>query len=215
MHIFETDYTAAMEIRLKNDNSGLWICGVLTLVFIAAGFAVSLGGCCSRLDVKPLFKDAAIQDSLQVFLERIDSVPNQYKAPSLYVVCFNLRDQDSLIRFGALTELWSYFDFDVDTTVGNIRNPHWIGLYQYGKKNVLVESDWNPSEVINLSVLGPWEEYESQYHRTYPMDDDSFYHENCEKIYLYKSPDSLRLISRRIGRPDPDFMGWPETIDYR
>ena len=146
-------------------------------------FVLSLGGCCSKPVVEPLFKDAAIQDSLQCFLERIDSVPNHYNAPSLYAVRFNLKDQDSLIRFGAYTGLWMY---EVDTIGFDTRTPNWIG----------------------------WEEFESQYHDTTPWDDDSFYYENCEKTYLYKSPDNLHLISRRIGRPDPDFKDWPETIDY-
>ena len=181
------------------------------VVKTAVLFILSLGGCCSKPVVEPLFKDAAIQDSLQCFLERIDSVPNHYNAPSLYAVRFNLKDQDSLIRFGAYTGLWMY---EVDTIGSDIRTPNWIGLYRFGKKYVLVESDWDPLEVINLSVLGPWEEFESQYHDTTPCDDDSFYHENCEKTYLYKSPDNLHLISRRIGRPDPDFKDWPETIDY-
>ena len=172
---------------------------------------LALGGCHPKPVVKPLFKDVAIQDSLRCFLERIDSVPNHYNAPSLYAVRFNLKDQDSLIRFGAYTGLWLY---EVDTIGFDIRTPNWIGLYRFGEKYVLVESDWDPSEVINLSVLGPWEEFESQYHDTTPCDDDSFYHENCEKTYLYKSPDNLHLISRRIGRPDPDFKDWPETIDY-
>ena len=172
---------------------------------------LALGGCSSKPVVKPLFKDAAIQDSLRCFLERIDSVPNHYNAPSLYAVRFNLKDQDSLIRFGAYTGLWMY---EVDTIGFDTRTPNWIGLYRFGKKYVLVESDWDPSEVINLSALGPWEEFESQYHDTSPCDDDFFYHENCEKTYLYKSPDSLRLLSRRIGRPDPDCKDWPQTIDY-
>ena len=182
-------------------NRALFICLIL----------LSLSACHSKPVVKPLFKDAAIQDSLQCFLERIDSIPNHYNAPSLYAVRFNLKDQDSLIRFGAYTGLWMY---EVDTIGFDIRTPNWKGLYRYGKKYVLVESDWDPSEVINLSVLGPWEEFESQYHDTAPCDDDSFYHEHCEKTYLFKSPDRLRLISRRIGRSDPDFKDWPQTIDY-
>ena len=215
-----------------------------SLVICAAVLMVlSLSGFRSKLNVRPLFKDAAIQDSLQSFLERIDSIPNHYNAPSLYTVRFNLEDQDSLIRFGAYTGLWLYCDVKADTTgfefdespfifdddslavqetdyhgeafmVDNIRTPNWIGLYRYGEKYVLVESDWDPSEVINMSSLGPWEEFESLYHDTTPCDDDTFYHENCEKTYRFKSPDSLRLIRRRIGRPDPDFKDWPKTIDY-
>lgn len=192
------DFSMVMKERLFTVNA-------IILIVLA------LGGCHPKPVVKPLFKDAAIQDSLRCFLERIDSVPNHYNAPSLYAVRFNLKDQDFLIRFGAYTGLWLY---EVDTIGFDIRTPNWIGLYRFGEKYVLVESDWDPSEVINLSVLGPWEEFESQYHDTTPCDDDSFYHENCEKTYLYKSPDNLHLISRRIGRPDPDFKDWPETIDY-
>lgn len=192
------DFSMVMKERLFTVNA-------IILIVLA------LGGCHPKPVVKPLFKDAAIQDSLRYFLERIDSVPNHYNAPSLYAVRFNLKDQDSLIRFGAYTGLWLY---EVDTIGFDIRTPNWIGLYRFGEKYVLVESDRDPSEVINLSVLGPWEEFESQYHDTTPCDDDSFYHENCEKTYLYKSPDNLHLISRRIGRPDPDFKDWPETIDY-
>lgn len=192
------DFSMVMKERLFTVNA-------IILIVLA------LGGCHPKPVVKPLFKDAAIQDSLRCFLERIDSVPNHYNAPSLYAVRFNLKDQDYLIRFGAYTGLWLY---EVDTIGFDIRTPNWIGLYRFGEKYVLVESDWDPSEVINLSVLGPWEEFESQYHDTTPCDDDSFYHENCEKTYLYKSPDNLHLISRRIGRPDPDFKDWPETIDY-
>ena len=181
------------------------------VVKTAVLFVLSLGGCCSKPVVEPLFKDAAIQDSLQCFLERIDSVPNHYNAPSLYAVRFNLKGQDSLIRFGAYTGLWMY---EVDTIGFDTRTPNWIGLYRYGNKFVLVESDWDSKEVIYRSSLGPWEEFESRYHDTTPWDDDSFYYENCEKTYLYKSPDSLRLLSRRIGRPDPDCKDWPQTIDY-
>lgn len=204
--------------------------------------ALALSGCHPNRVAKPLFKDAAIQDSLQCFLERIDSVPNHYNAPSLYVVRFNMKNQDSLIRFGAYAGLWLYCDVEVDTTglfdsdslgvydeslavqehdepgeafaYNNLRSPNWIGLYRYGEKYVLIESEWNPSEVINLSVLEPWEKFVSQYHDTTNMDDDSFYYMNCERTYLYKSPDRLSLISRRIGRPDPDFKDRPATIDY-
>ena len=56
---------------------------------------LALGGCHPKPVVKPLFKDAAIQDSLLCFLERIDSIPNSYGAPSLYAVSFWLTDQDS------------------------------------------------------------------------------------------------------------------------
>ena len=191
----------------------LTIVSVLFLLF-------SMGGCKFKKGDTPLFKDAAIQDSLQCFLERIDSVPNHFNAPSLYAVSLNLRNRDSLIRFGAHVGLWLYV---VDTTGlerkdwphPDIREPNWIGLYQYGKKYVLVESDWDASDIIDLSVLGPWEEFESQYHDTTPWDDDSFYFENCEKVYQYRRHDSLRLISRRIGRPDPDFKTYPETIEYK
>jgi hypothetical protein len=213
----------------------------LLVIYAVVLMVLSLGGCSSKPAIKPLFKDAAIQDSLRCFLERIDSVPNHYNAPSLYAVRFNLMDQDSLIRFGAYTGLWLCADVEVDTTglydidpfglyddlsaaqdeepgeafvITDTRTPNWIGLYRYGKKYVLVESDWDPLEVINMSSLGPWEEFESLYHDTTPYDDCSFYHEHCEKTYLFKSPDSLRLISRRIGRPDPDFKDWPQTIDY-
>ena len=227
---YDGDFSMVMKERLFTVNA-------IILIVLA------LGGCHPKPVVKPLFKDAAIQDSLQSFLERIDSVPNHYNAPSLYVVRFNLKDQDSLIRFGAYTGLWLYCDVKADTTgfefddspflfsddssavqesidpgeafmVDSIRTPNWIGLYRYGNKYVLVESDWDSTDVIYRSSLGPWEEFESQYHDITPYDDDSFYHENCEITYLYKSPDSLRLISRRIGRADPDFKDWPETIDY-
>ena len=77
-------------------NRALFIC--LILLFLSA--------CHSKPVVKPLFKDAAIQDSLQSFLERIDSIPNSYGAPSLYAVSFWLKGQDSLIRFSANAELW-------------------------------------------------------------------------------------------------------------
>ena len=192
------------------------------ILIVNAVIVIALAlSCCHPMPVvKPLFKDAAIQDSLQCFLERIDSVPNHFNAPSLYAVSFNLRNRDSLIRFGAYVGLWMYCD-EPDTTglerkdwpLPDIREPNWIGLYQYGKKYVLVESDWDASDIIDLSVLEPWEEFESQYHDTTPWDDDSFYHENCEKVYQYRSPDSLRLIRRRIGRPDPDFKDWPRTIE--
>ena len=82
-------------------NRALFIC--LILLFLSA--------CHSKPVVKPLFKDAAIQDSLQSFLERIDSIPNSYGAPSLYAVSFWLKGQDSLIRFSANAELWEYITF--------------------------------------------------------------------------------------------------------
>jgi hypothetical protein len=95
------------------------------------------------------------------------------------------------------------------------REPNWIGLYRYGKKHILVEADWDPSEFINASVLEPYEDFVNLYH---PLQDDgcdlTFYFYNCEKEYSFKSPNTLRLIRRRIGKADPDYKDHPETIKY-
>lgn len=215
-------------------NGSLFIC--LILLFLSA--------CHSKPVVKPLFKDAAIQDSLQCFLERIDSIPNSYGAPSLYAVSFWLEGQDSLIRFSANAALWEYSTFEIDTTsielddslfvtlfddhntlpppevVDSVMfiSPNWIGLYRYGKKHVLVESDWDPSKVINMSVLEPWEAFEHMYHYEDPMQapdcDLTHYRYHCYRTYRFRSPNNVRLISRRIGKADPDFKTYPETIEY-
>ncbi len=215
-------------------NRALFIC--LILLFLSA--------CHSKPVVKPLFKDAAIQDSLQCFLERIDSIPNSYGAPSLYAVSFWLEGQDSLIRFSANAALWEYSTFEIDTTsielddslfvtlfddhntlpppevVDSVMfiSPNWIGLYRYGKKHVLVESDWDPSKVINMSVLEPWEAFEHMYHYEDPMQapdcDLTHYRYHCYRTYRFRSPNNVRLISRRIGKADPDFKTYPETIEY-
>ena len=214
------------------------------VVKTAVLFVLSLGGCCSKPVVEPLFKDAAIQDSLQCFLERIDSIPNSYGAPSLYAVSFWLEGQDSLIRFSANAALWEYSTFEIDTTsielddslfvtlfddhntlpppevVDSVMfiSPNWIGLYRYGKKHVLVESDWDPSKVINMSVLEPWEAFEHMYHYEDPMQapdcDLTHYRYHCYRSYRFRSPNNVRLISRRIGKADPDFKTYPETIEY-
>ena len=159
--------------------------------------ALTVSCCRPKLVAEPLFKDAAIQDSLLSFLERIDSIPNSYGAPSLYAVSFWLDGQDSLIRFSANAALWEYSTFEIDTTdiefdesffdfssdnsdynmspppmpVDSVitTSPNWIGLYRYGNKHVLVESDWNPSTVINMSALEPWEAFEHMYHYEDPM----------------------------------------------
>lgn len=215
-------------------NRSLFIC--LIMLFLSA--------CHSKPVVKPLFKDAAIQDSLQCFLERIDSIPNSYGAPSLYAVSFWLEGQDSLIRFSANAALWEYSTFEIDTTsielddslfvtlfddhntlpppevVDSVMfiSPNWIGLYRYGKKHVLVESDWDPSKVINMSVLEPWETFEHMYHYEDPMQapdcDLTHYRYHCYRTYRFRSPNNVRLISRRIGKADPDFKTYPETIEY-
>ena len=205
---------------------------------------LALGGCHSKPVVKPLFKDAAIQDSLQSFLERIDSIPNSYGAPSLYAVSFWLEDQDSLIRFSANAALWEYSTFEIDTTsielddslfdtlfddhntllppevVDSVMfmSPNWIGLYRYGNKHVLVESDWDPSLVINMSALEPWEAFEHMYHYEDPMKspdcDLTHYRYHSYRTYRFQSPNNVRLVSRRIGKADPDFKTYPETIEY-
>ena len=219
-------------------NRALFIC--LILLFLSA--------CHSKPKpvVKPLFKDAAIQDSLLCFLERIDSIPNSYGAPSLFAVSFWLDGQDSLIRFSANAELWEYSTFEIDTTsielddslfdplrdnspyntlpppipVDSVitRYPNWIGLYRYGNKHVLVESDWDPSLVINMSALEPWEAFEHMYHYEDPMKspdcDLTHYLYHCYRTYRYQSPNNVRLISRRIGEADPDFKTYRETIEY-
>ena len=214
------------------------------VIYAVVLMVLSLGGCSSKPVVKPLFKDAAIQDSLQSFLERIDSIPNSYGAPSLYAVSFWLKGQDSLIRFSANAELWEYITFKVDTTglelddslldilfndyntlpppdvVDSVmtRSPNWIGLYRYGNKHVLVESDWDPSLVINMSALEPWEAFEHMYHYEDPMKspdcDLTHYLYHCYRTYRYQSPNNVRLISRRIGEADPDFKTYRETIEY-
>ena len=207
----------------------------------------STGGCYFKKGDKPLFKDAAIQDSLICFLERIDSIPNSYGAPSLYAVSFWLEGQDSLIRFSANAALWEYSTLEIDTTsielddsfFGSLFDdadfntspppsevadsvvfisPNWIGLYHYGNKHVLVESDWNPSTIINMSALEPWEAFEHMYHYEDPMQapdcDLTHYRYHCYRTYRYRSPNNIRLISRRIGKADPDFKTYPETIEY-
>lgn len=205
---------------------------------------LSLSSCRTSQGAKPLFKDAAIQDSLQSFLERIDSIPNSYGAPSLYAVSFWLEDQDSLIRFSANAALWEYSTFEIDTTsielddslfdtlfddyntlpppevVDSVmfKSPNWIGLYRYGNKHVLVESDWDPSRIINMSALEPWEAFEHMYHYDDPMQapecDLTHYRYHCYRTYRFQSPNNVRLISRRIGKADPDFKTYPETIEY-
>ena len=208
--------------------------------------ALIASGCRPKLVAEPLFKDAAIQDSLLSFLERIDSIPNPYGAPSLYAVSFWLDGQDSLIRFSANAALWEYSTFVIDTTslefndslfdplrdnspynmspppvpVDSVitRYPNWIGLYRYGNKHVLVESDWDPSTVINMPALEPWEAFERMYYykdSMYAPDCDlTHYRYHCFRIYRYQSPNNVRLISRRIGQADPDFKDRIKTIDY-
>ena len=216
----------------------LTIVSVFLLLFL-------MDGCNFKKEETPLFKDAAIQDSLLCFLERIDSIPNSYGAPSFYAVSFWLEGRDSLIRFSANAELWEYntyeldttsiefdespFDFSSDNSNYNVlpppgpvdtiifRSPNWIGLYRYGNKHVLVESDWDPSTVINMSALEPWEAFERMYHYKDSMLDCDLTHYlyHCYRIYRYQSPDNLRLVSRRIGQADPDFKTYPETIEYK
>ena len=205
-----------------------------------------LSSCRTSHGVKPLFKDAAIQDSLLCFLERIDSIPNSYGAPSLYAVSFWLDGQDSLIRFSANAALWEYSTFEIDTTsielddslfdplrdnspynmspppvpVDSVitRYPNWIGLYRYGNKHVLVESDWDPSTVIYMSSLELWEAFERMYHykdsMSAPDCDLTHYRYHCYRTYRYQSPNNVRLISRRIGQAAPDFKDRIKTIDY-
>ena len=47
--------------------------------------ALTVSGCRPKLVAEPLFKDAAIQDSLLSFLERIDSIPNSYMFTLLFL----------------------------------------------------------------------------------------------------------------------------------
>ena len=218
------------------------------LISVITLILASICGCHSKVGRLPLFKDAVLQDSMQTYFDRIDSIPNAFGAPSLYAVSFLQSDQDSMIRFFAVSGLWGYIDV-VDTTglefdedpfdllneddvdvpidatmtqevdtgidIPIFREPNWIGLYRYGKKHILVEADWDPSEFINASVLEPYEDFVNLYH---PLQDDgceltsSFY--ICEKEYSFKSPNTLRLIRRRIGEADPDYKDHPETIKY-
>ena len=218
------------------------------LISVITLILASICGCHSKVGRLPLFKDAVLQDSMQTYFDRIDSIPNAFGAPSLYVVSFLQSDQDSMIRFFAVSSLWEYIDvvdttglefdedpFDllneddvdvpIDTTMTQevdtgidipiSREPNWIGLYRYGKKHILVEADWDPIKFINASVLEPYEDFVNLYH---PLQDDgcdlTFYFYNCEKKYSFKSPNTLRLICRRIGKADPDYTDHPETIEY-
>ena len=98
------------------------------------------------------------------------------------------------------------------------RTPNWIGLYRYGNKHVLIESDWDSSQVINMSVLEPWEPFEHLYHYEDPLlepdCDLTDYHYSCERTYRFQSPGNVRLVRRRIGKADPDYKDWPKTIEY-
>ena len=217
------------------------------LISVITLILASIYGCHSKVGRLPLFKDAVLQDSMQTYFDRIDSIPNAFGAPSLYAVSFLQSDQDSMIRFFAVSGLWEYIDVvdttglefnedpfdllnedDVDVPIDATmtqevdtgidipisREPNWIGLYRYGKKHILVDADWDPSEFINASVLEPYEDFVN----LYPLQDDgcdlTFYFYNCEKKYSFKSPNTLRLICRRIGKADPDYTDHPETIEY-
>ena len=221
------------------------VISVITLIL------ASIYGCHSKVGRLPLFKDAVLQDSMQTYFDRIDSIPNAFGAPSLYVVSFLQSDQDSMIRFFAVSSLWEYIDVvdttglefnedpfdllnedDVDVPIDATmtqevdtgidipisREPNWIGLYRYGKKHILVEADWDPIKFINASVLEPYEDFVNLYHYADPLQgygcDLTFYFYNCEKKYSFKSPNTLRLIRRRIGKADPDYTDHPETIEY-
>ena len=221
------------------------------LISVITLILASIYGCHSKVGRLPLFKDAVLQDSMQTYFDRIDSIPNAFGAPSLYVVSFLQSDQDSMIRFFAVSSLWEYIDvvdttglefdedpFDllneddvdvpIDTTMTQevdtgidipiSREPNWIGLYRYGKKHILVEADWDPIKFINASVLEPYEDFVNLYHYADPLQgygcDLTFYFYNCEKKYSFKSPNTLRLICRRIGKADPDYKDHPETIEY-
>lgn len=221
------------------------------LISVITLILASIYGCHSKVGRLPLFKDAVLQDSMQTYFDRIDSIPNAFGAPSLYVVSFLQSDQDSMIRFFAVSSLWEYIDvvdttglefdedpFDllneddvdvpIDTTMTQevdtgidipiSREPNWIGLYRYGKKHILVEADWDPIKFINASVLEPYEDFVNLYHYADPLQgygcNLTFYFYNCEKKYSFKSPNTLRLICRRIGKADPDYKDHPETIEY-
>lgn len=221
------------------------------LISVITLILASIYGCHSKVGRLPLFKDAVLQDSMQTYFDRIDSIPNAFGAPSLYVVSFLQSDQDSMIRFFAVSGLWEYIDVvdttglefdedpfdllnedDVDVPIDATmtqevdtgidipisREPNWIGLYRYGKKHILVEADWDPIKFINASVLEPYEDFVNLYHYADPLQgygcDLTFYFYNCEKKYSFKSPNTLRLICRRIGKADPDYKDHPETIEY-
>jgi len=60
------------------------------VLFIGFAFSImlSLIGCHPKQGGPSLFKDAAMQDSLQRYFDRIDSIPNAFGAPFLFVVGF-------------------------------------------------------------------------------------------------------------------------------
>lgn len=221
------------------------------LISVITLILASICGCHSKVGRLPLFKDAVLQDSMQTYFDRINSIPNAFGAPSLYVVSFLQSDQDSMIRFFAVSGLWGYIDVvdttglefdedpfdllneddvdvpidatmtqevDIGMSIPVSREPNWIGLYRYGKKHILVEADWDPIKFINASVLEPYEDFVNLYHYADPLQgygcNLTFYFYNCEKKYSFKSPNTLRLICRRIGKADPDYTDHPETIEY-
>ena len=46
-----------------------------------------------------IFKSRTLQDSIDVFTKRIDSIPNYYNAPLLYMIFMEKEDNDTIIRF--------------------------------------------------------------------------------------------------------------------
>lgn len=194
------------------------------VLFIGFAFSImlSLIGCHPKQGGPSLFKDAAMQDSLQRYFDRIDSIPNAFGAPSLFVVSFLLSDLDSMINLRAYSSLWKKVERENDTTdittFQHSVEPNWIGLYRYGKKHILIEADWDPSAIINTPVLEPYEGFISQYQYDDPSKipdcDLTFYWYNCEKAFLFKSPYSIIPQYRRIGKADPDYNNHPEYINY-
>ena len=169
-------------------------------------------GCHPKEERLPLFKDAALQDSLQCFFDRIDSIANPYGAPSLFSVSLYIYRQDSLVRFAANAGLWVR---ELDTLKAHSDIfPHWIGQYRYGDKHILVDADWDPSEIINMSVLEPCDDIVERCSDWDQGCNLGFYWDNSEKTYLFKSPSTIILKRRRIGTSDPDYKGSPKRIDY-
>lgn len=153
-----------------------------------------------------LFISDKMQDTLLLFLNTIDNIPNFYDFPTNYII--ELKDKN-ILKFRAMPSIYIIFNAKTgkETTWEILR-----GGCKINSKNVLVYSDFkNISNFINLDYLSidfAKKIYDFTLSTSDNEDDCSIAKlpPNIEWIYKIHSIDSLELLSKEDYVSDTLFL---------
>ena len=147
-----------------------------------------------------IFKSEKLQDTLILFLSSIDSIPNPFGAPTMYMVFFDRIKSDTIVKFTAYPGLIK--TINIDTGLEWDMKEYIIGGCKIASKAVIVYYNGitDFSNIICKDVLSMKFVEDNDFFRTYEGIDHGWkYSPISERRYKLINNDSLQLLYKQKG----------------